>query len=94
MGSFSDNTYRSSFDLGATRRDEYSFGAEDGELNYYFFYGPDPKKVIKPLHRPCRRMPLPPKWALGYQQSRWSYEPESRVREIAREFRRRRSHAM
>jgi alpha-glucosidase len=88
-GIFFDNTYRSSFDLGAARRDEYSFGAEDGELNYYFFYGPDPKKVISRFTDLVGRMPLPPKWALGYQQSRWSYEPESRVREIAREFRRR-----
>lgn len=88
-GIFFDNTYRSSFDLGNTRRDQYSFGAEDGELNYYFFYGPDPKKVIERYTELVGRMPLPPKWALGYQQSRWSYEPESRVREIVAAFRRR-----
>lgn len=88
-GIFFDNTYRSSFDLGATRRDEYSFGAEGGELNYYFFYGPDPKKVLHRYTELVGRMPLPPRWALGYQQSRWSYEPESRVREIAQNFRRR-----
>ena len=35
-------------------------------------------------------MPLPPIWALGNQQSRWSYFPESRVRTIAEEFRRNR----
>jgi alpha-glucosidase len=33
------------------------------------------------------RGPLPPLWALGNQQSRWSYYPESRVREVARGFR-------
>jgi len=33
------------------------------------------------------RMPLPPRWALGYQQCRWSYHPDSRVREIADQFR-------
>ena len=33
------------------------------------------------------RAPLPPLWALGNQQSRWSYYPESRVREVARGFR-------
>lgn len=88
-GIFFDNPYRSSFDLGNTRRDQYSFGAEDGELNYYFFYGPDPKKVIERYTELIGRMPLPPKWALGYQQSRWSYEPEDRVREIVATFRRR-----
>jgi alpha-glucosidase len=86
-GIFFDNTYRGSFDLGKASRDEYSFGAEDGELNYYFFSGPDPKKVIARYTELVGRMPLPPRWALGYQQCRWSYEPESRVREIVRNFR-------
>jgi len=33
---------------------------------------------------------LPPLWALGYQQCRWSYAPAARVREVAAGFRRRR----
>src|ERR1017187_1131577 len=45
-GLFFDNTYRSSFDMGVESTEEYSFGADGGEMNYYFFYGPDPKKVI------------------------------------------------
>src|SRR5262249_17492192 len=36
------------------------------------------------------RTPLPPLWALGYQQSRWSYKPQARVVELAHEFRERR----
>jgi len=35
-------------------------------------------------------MPLPPKWALGFHQCRFSYYPDSRVKEIADEFRKRR----
>jgi len=89
-GIFFDTPARSSFDLGVTRRDRYSFSAEEDEVNYYVFYGPDPKKVLERYTELVGRMPLPPKWALGFQQSRWSYEPESRVREIAAEFRRRR----
>ena len=33
------------------------------------------------------RMPLPPRWALGYNQCRYSYYPESKVRFIADNFR-------
>ena len=33
------------------------------------------------------RHELPPRWALGYQQSRWSYHDEATVKEIAHEFR-------
>ncbi|MBW6637569.1 hypothetical protein KXT41_27400, partial [Salmonella enterica subsp. enterica serovar Weltevreden] len=36
------------------------------------------------------RTPLPPKWALGFQQSRYSYASEAQVREIARTLRERR----
>src|SRR5437016_10790316 len=31
--------------------------------------------------------PLPPLWSLGYQQCRYSYYPESRIREIVKTFR-------
>ncbi len=36
------------------------------------------------------RTELPPRWSLGHQQSRWSYPTERKLREVAREFRRRR----
>ena len=88
-GIFLDNTYRSNFDFGKEFHDAYSFGAEGGELNYYFFYGPGPKKVIEDFTTLVGRTPLPPLFALGYQQCRYSYYPESMVREIAGEFRKR-----
>jgi len=86
-GLFLDNTYWSSFDFGKEKRDAISFGAEGGELDYYFFYGPDPKAVLGEYTQLTGRTPLPPLFMLGYQQSRWCYFPETRVREIAREFR-------
>jgi alpha-glucosidase len=89
-GVFLDNTYRTSFDFGKEARDRFSFGAEGGELDYYFFYGPHPRKVIEDYTALTGRTPLPPLFALGFQQSRYSYFPEARVREIARQFRQRR----
>ena len=86
-GIFLDNTYRTNFDFGKESRDFYSFGADGGELDYYFFYGPDPKRVIQDFTALVGRSQLPPLVALGYQQCRYSYYPEARVREIAREFR-------
>ena len=88
-GVFLDNTYRTSFDFGKESRDFYSFGADGGELDYYFFYGPDPKRVIEDFTTLVGRAPLPPLFALGYQQCRYSYYPESEVREIAAQFRKR-----
>jgi alpha-glucosidase len=89
-GLFLDNTYHSNFDFGKQFSDAYSFGAEGGELNYYFFYGPSPKEVVEQFTRLVGRTPLPPLFALGYQQCRYSYYPESQVREIAAQFRKRR----
>ena len=89
-GVFFDNTYRSSFDFGKESRDYFSFGAEGGELNYYFIAGPEPKKIVEEYTAMTGRSPLPPLWSLGYQQCRYSYYPESRAREIVKTFREKR----
>ena len=89
-GVFFDNTFRSNFDIGRTSQGLLSFGADGGELDYYLIDGPDPKKVIQRYTEMTGRMPMPPRWALGYHQCRYSYYPESRVRFIARNFRERR----
>jgi alpha-glucosidase len=89
-GIFLDNTFRSNFDVGHTSPGLMAFGAEGGELNYYIIYGPEPKRVIQRYTEMTGRPPLPPRWALGYHQCRYSYYPEARVRFIARNFRERR----
>jgi alpha-glucosidase len=83
LGVFLDNTWRSSFDFGKQIPNVLSFGAVDGPLDYYVFYGPTPKRVVETYTWLTGRTPLPPMWALGYQQSRYSYVPQSRVMEIA-----------
>jgi alpha-glucosidase len=86
-GIFLDNTYRSFFDIGRERQDLLTFGADGGDLDYYFINGPDPKKVIERFTQLTGRMPLPPLWSLGYNQCRYSYYPEARVRLLADTFR-------
>ena len=86
-GIFFDNAYRSNFNFGLESPDFYSFGAEGGELNYYYIAGPDPRKVVEAYANLTGHIELPPYWTLGFQQSRYSYFPEARVREIARTFR-------
>ncbi len=51
------------------------------------FAGPHPKDVLMQYTHLIGRMPLPPKWALGYHQSRYSYETEQEVRELIHTFR-------
>ncbi|HEX4049137.1 MAG TPA: TIM-barrel domain-containing protein [Elusimicrobiota bacterium] len=86
-GIFFDDAYRSSFDFGLQTAGVLSFGADGGDLDYYFLAGPEPKTVVEEYSALTGRAPLPPLWALGYQQCRYSYYPEGRVREVAKTFR-------
>jgi alpha-glucosidase len=87
IGVFLDNTWRSSFDFGKESSDTYSFGSVNGPLDYYVFCGPTPKRVVETYAWLTGTGPLPPMWALGFQQSRYSYTPQSRVLEVANRFR-------
>ena len=89
-GLFFNNTFRTYFDMGKTSPRRYVFGAAGGELDYFVFSGGkdrSPKKVLADYASLTGKTPLPPIWALGNQQSRWSYFPEKRVKEIADGFR-------
>jgi alpha-glucosidase len=86
-GIFLDDTWRSFFDVGHDHQGLLTFGAAGGDLDYYFINGPDPKQVIERYTALTGRMPLPPLWALGYNQCRYSYYPASRVRLLADTFR-------
>ena len=86
-GIFFDNSYRSYFDFGRLSQERSWFGAEGGELNYYFFYGPSIKKIVSRYADLTGHMPLVPLWALGVQQCRYSYYPESVVDEVVRQYR-------
>nr|WP_294778128.1 glycoside hydrolase family 31 protein [uncultured Flavobacterium sp.] len=86
-GIFFDNTFRTFFDFCHERRNVTSFWAEGGEMNYYFFYGPKMSDVVVNYTHLTGKPELPPMWTLGYHQCKWSYYPESKVKEITSRFR-------
>ncbi|MDU8887263.1 glycoside hydrolase family 31 protein [Yeosuana sp. MJ-SS3] len=87
-GIFFDNTFRTYFDFAQERRNVTSFWAQGGEMNYYFIYGPQMSDVVA-NYTDLTGKPhqLPPLWALGFHQCKWSYYPESKVKEITQKFR-------
>ncbi len=89
-GIFFDNTMRCYFDFGKEREDRLLFGADGGIMDYYFIVGEDALDTVATYTRLTGLPPLPPLWALGYHQSKWSYYPESTVHALANEFRSRR----
>ncbi|MFH6968076.1 glycoside hydrolase family 31 protein [Flavobacterium sp. FlaQc-28] len=86
-GIFFDNTFRTFFDFCQERRNVTSFWAEGGEMNYYFIYGPQMQDVVTNYTDLTGKPELPPLWVLGYHQCKWSYYPESKVKEITSKFR-------
>ncbi|WP_298951676.1 glycoside hydrolase family 31 protein [uncultured Nonlabens sp.] len=86
-GIFFDNTFRSFFDFAQERHHVTSFWAQGGVMDYYFIYGPDVNNVVSGYTELTGKPELPPLWALGFHQCKWSYYPESNVREITSKFR-------
>ncbi|MCB0836242.1 MAG: glycoside hydrolase family 31 protein [Bacteroidetes bacterium] len=86
-GVFFDNSFRTFFDFAKERKNATSFWAHGGEMNYYFIYGPELISVAEQYTNLTGKPELPPLWALGFHQCKWSYYPESVVKDIAAGFR-------
>ncbi|MDP0499812.1 MAG: glycoside hydrolase family 31 protein [Verrucomicrobiota bacterium JB022] len=86
FGMLADTTWRSEIALDG----KIEFTSEGPWFPVIVIERESPQEVVSALADLTGHMPLPPRWALGYQQSRWSYYPDTRVREIADELRQRR----
>ncbi|MCC6285675.1 MAG: DUF5110 domain-containing protein [Phycisphaerales bacterium] len=85
FGVLADTTWRTAIDL----TQGITIVADGPEFPVIVFEAPHPEMVVRRLTQLIGRIDLPPLWALGYHQCRYSYFPDARVREIAREFRER-----
>jgi alpha-glucosidase len=83
-----DNTWRSWFDFGHRIANTLAMGAPDGPIDYYVIAGPAMRDVVRRYTDLTGKAPLPPEWALGYQQSRYSYMSAAEVRQVASTLRR------
>ncbi|WP_343690449.1 TIM-barrel domain-containing protein [Chitinophaga sp.] len=71
-----------------THSDKISFNTEGGpRFRVFVIDRSSPQEVVKGLAALTGTMEMPPRWALGYQQCRFSYATAQRVREIADTFR-------
>jgi len=82
-GVLADTTYRVEVDLTSA----IEFRVEGPACPVIVIAGDHPRDVVESLADITGTMPMPPKWALGYHQCRYSYFPDDRVREIATQFR-------
>jgi alpha-glucosidase (family GH31 glycosyl hydrolase) len=64
-------------DLGEADPQRFSYEISGGELAYFFMIGADVPGQIERYTWLTGRQPLPPKWALGYLQSKFGYRNRS-----------------
>ncbi len=93
FGVFFDYAGIITYDIGYTKLNEMTITAAEADLDLYIIEAEkeDEKNaetaIVRSLRRLTGRSYIPPKWAFGYQQCRWSYMNEDEVREVVRNHR-------
>ena len=87
FGVIFDSTWKSELH---TDNDKIEFKTEGAPFRAYVIDRATPQEVLKGLAELTGTMEMPARWTLGYQQCRFSYGTEQKVREIADNFRARR----
>lgn len=72
------------FDIGYTHLDEMKIILENADVMVYIINGKSVLDIVKQFRKLIGRSYIPPKWAFGFQQSRWGYVTEEDVRYTAR----------
>lgn len=85
FGIIFDNTWRSELQCDSV----ITYTSDGPVFRVVVIEKDSPAEVLKTLGRLSGTMEMPPLWALGYQQCRFSYYPDTRVKEVADEFRNR-----
>ncbi len=83
FGIIADNTWKQDIDLS----DSIRFISDGPAFRVVVILGNTPQEVVKELSNLVGRMEMPPLWAIGYQQCRWSYSPDTRIKSIVDTFR-------
>jgi len=77
-----DNPHPGTFDLGAQNPSTFSYEAEGGELSYFVLAGKSMAEQLADYTWLTGRPPMPPKWALGYLQSKYGYRSARAARDV------------
>ncbi len=83
FGVLFDSTYKATL---ATGDDRIVFRSHGPLFRVFVIDRATPQAVLEGLAELTGTMQMPPRWALGYHQSRFSYSPASQVQSIATEF--------
>lgn len=87
FGVFVDTPGKVTFDVGYTSYCSLRISVEEGEYELYVIEGNSPDEIVGEFRSLIGRSYIPPKWAFGYGQCRWSYLTADEVREVAKGYR-------
>ena len=82
-----ENTYPGYADFGVAREGVFTYRTSGGELSCFLLAAPDPASQLELYTWLTGRQPMPPRWALGYLQSKYGYRTELEARTAAAEMR-------
>ena len=87
FGLFVDYAGIMTFDIGYTHLDQLEITVPDKNLDFYYITGESVPDIVKQFRKLIGRSYIPPKWAFGFGQSRWSYETADEVLLVAEQYR-------
>jgi alpha-glucosidase len=86
FGVFVDFPGKVVFDVGFSNSNELRISLDEENFDIYIINGDSARSIVRKFLKLIGESYVPPKWAFGYQQSRWSYKDESTVLNIADSF--------
>ncbi|MEG0771940.1 TIM-barrel domain-containing protein, partial [Clostridium sp.] len=87
FGVFVDYPGRVIFDVGFSHKDYLEVSVEEENVDIYIITGDKTLQIVREFLNIIGEGYAPPKWAFGYQQSRWSYPDAESVRDVGDRFR-------
>ncbi len=84
FGVFVDTPSKVSFDMAFTSTDELKVDLEYSDYNLYIIEASTLTEIVQEFRQLIGKSYMPPKWAFGYGQSRWSYYNSDEVREVVK----------
>ena len=87
IGIFVDCPGEVCFDIGYTASDMLNIRLESKDFVIYIIEGKNAYDIVKQFRGMTGRSYIAPRWAFGYQQSRWSYMNEDEIREVVKKHR-------
>jgi oligosaccharide 4-alpha-D-glucosyltransferase len=81
-GIFVDNHSRATWDIGTTIQNKLTYTFQGGASSFFYVGGRSYSNISNNLSLLTGRQPLPPRWALGYIQSKFGYQNEAEARNI------------